>query len=72
MLSYLLRHHVASDLNGLMHGIAAERPSTDAGSPEQAAQKQARDRDPWCVRPGLAVDQQFRPSTSRYPNWPGW
>jgi len=31
MLSYPLRRHVASDLNGLMHGIADERPSTDAG-----------------------------------------
>jgi hypothetical protein len=30
-LSYPLRRHVASDLNGLMRGIADERPPTDAG-----------------------------------------
>lgn len=30
MLSYPLRHHVATDLKGLMGGLADERPSTAA------------------------------------------
>jgi len=31
MLSYPLRHHVASDLEGLMRGVADSRPSSETG-----------------------------------------
>jgi len=37
MLSYTLRHHVASDLRGLMRVLVDERPSTEAGGTGQGS-----------------------------------